>query len=327
MKKLAWILFLSGLLLPLAGCTINPRLLSSVDPGDPSSTPGKTSVPSGGASSQTNVSNDEGFVPHNHGGIITYGFYPQTIVDDDELIYALDRLDGSHYLPNDAVEYEGNYYFRQTATPYSEGLDFSNHQQIYFGRTYWFICEPIRWIILSEEEEGYLCLSENVLEQHFFGNFYDGRRDGHYANAWQDSALRDFLNDKFFFYSCLYSDPDSYVLQVINDNSPATTDDPSYEQNGADTYDIGFALCYLDFCDYRYGFSNVDPFKRHAPATDYARARGVRYSSNAGGCYWTRSPSLGGYKEVWAIDESGSFQSNFIESGDIGVRPAIFIAK
>ena len=349
MKKLAWILFLSGLLLPLAGCTINPRLLSSVQPQDSSSSwPGQSSEASSSGTSQTSASSsqpgaasdtsgggyiqrsrptDEGFVPHNYGGVITYGFDPQTVVTDGNLIRALDRLDGSHYLQNGSCEYGGKYYYREGATPYSADCYFANSEWIEPNKPYWFVCEPIRWIVLGEYDEGYLCLSENVLEQWIFGNFYDGYSNGHYANAWQDSALQDFLNDKFIFNAFILSNPDSFLWEVTNDNSPASTEDSNNEPNGDTTYDRGFALCYQDFCNYNFAFSNDDPFKRHAPASDYAMARGVEYANNAGGFYWTRSPSLGGYKEAWAIDENGYFRSTYIEDAHVGVRPAIYLKR
>ncbi|MBO4540975.1 MAG: hypothetical protein J5736_03275 [Bacilli bacterium] len=329
MRKNGFLLMLPLVAVSLGSCAVNRRLLSSNSASDSSfpsssSSPNTSNPPQGPSSS---VDEDQvGYIPVNYGGTIQYGFYPQWVVSRPDLISALERGDGVTYGDSEYCQYEGGWFYKAAADTQDQDSYFTNEERIVPGQSYWFYCRPIVWIILEETQDGYLCLSEEVLEAWMFNGFYDGKINDHYANAWEDSALREYCNGKFIDWAFHLSNPDKYLIPQVIDNSPETTDSPNNEVNGRSTEDLSFPLCYQDFCHYRYAFSEEDPFKRTGYATDYARARGVRFVSNWGGYFWTRSPA-DGYKEVWCITSDGHFERVFCEDMTVGVRPAIFIAK
>ena len=277
------------------------------------------------------------------GKSLTYGLYPQTVVDDESLITALNELitpeTSGYYL------YENAYYAKVSATP-QEYIDctFDNGTEIVDGTTYWFKCEPITWNVLSNTNGEYYILSNVLLDAHCY--YYDtqiriigekGEEILIYPNNYEHSDIRSWLNNEF--YNSAFALGNSYIQTTTVDNSASTTDpsnDNPYVCNS--TQDNVFLPSYKDYINPGYGFLVSE--NRYCKTTDWARARGAycdcdtSSSYRYNGFYWTRSPGKDveddlGDVRVWYVDTDGGLYGD-LRSGDcyyknFGVRPAISI--
>ena len=95
-----------------------------------------------GCGNQQNQSNhDQTPILSEDGKTVTYGLYPQTNVDDPDLVSALDKLTNAE--SNGWYLYNNEYYAKVSATPYDSNYKFDNGTTIVSDTTYWFKCEPI----------------------------------------------------------------------------------------------------------------------------------------------------------------------------------------
>lgn len=249
---------------------------------------------------------------------IQYGLYPQTNINDNELISKLNELDTPE--ENGWYLYEDEYYAKTVATPYRSNYAFHNGTSIISGETYWFKCEPITWNILSNEDGVYYLLSSLLLDSHRYNEFYYGIKDGHYANNYKCSEIREWLNDDF--YNTAFNLNDSHILITTVDNSAATTERPINPFACEDTEDKIFFPSYADYVNPSYGFTY--DARRCCSTTDWARAKGIYYYIDDGYAhYWTRSPDE--YDGHYAQMVNGEGRINVrctVGDNDGGVRPA-----
>ena len=258
---------------------------------------------------------------------IVYVLYPQTNVDDSDLLATLDSLDYTYYdNTNGWCLYEGEYYAKRTADPYSKKYVFDNGTAIEEGKNYWFKCEPIVWCVLSDESGVYYIVSSIILDAYIW--------EDNYACNYKNSKIRDWLNSTF--YSKAFSLNKSYVLESTVNNGAETTDTADNKNACENTTDKVFLPSYQDYLNDDYGFEN-SPNQieaRHCLTSDYARAGGVYYSFNYMFCgrYWTRSPYSQKSWLVWVIDTDGNLKETGVYSGSggnkgiiQGVRPALNI--
>ena len=290
---------------------------------------------------------NRGVIPNfiNNNKQVTYGLYPQTVVSDSDLGSKLNALtkveDNGWYLYNDA------YYTKLAADPYGKNYKFSNNQSIVKGNTYWFKCEPIKWNILSNENNEYLLLSTYVLDKGVFHTSQETRIENNYyvyPNSYEHSDIRAWLNgydgssyevsdytNKGFIDTAFYLD-DSYIKTVTVDNSAETTNSPSNWYWCDDTEDKVFLLSYQDYMNTDYGFENTKESTRTRTAypTDYAKARGIYYATSVyeGACdYWTRSPDTltNGEYTSWAISYGGYIGFSGVSDSMEGIRPSFYL--
>ncbi len=244
---------------------------------------------------------------------VTYGLYPQTLVNDSETISTLDSLTSPDtngwYFLND------EYYAKKTASPYKNNYVFRNGTKIVSGATYWFKCEPIEWKILSSDNGKYSLVSTVVLDAHRYDDS---------LNNYKNSEIREWL--KGDFYNSAFSLDNSFVQTTTVDNSGSTTGLNSNSYACANTDDKVYLLSYKDYVNTSYFTDNAS---RQCKPTDYARAGGANYSTISAylnnGWYWTRSPN-GGYSNcarTFATD--GDFLDKEVNSTFGGVRPALTI--
>ena len=254
---------------------------------------------------------------------ITYGLYPQSNVNDSSLIDSLNELTTTE--SNGWYLYEGEYYAKRTAYPYSSSYQFDNGTTIVEGNTYWFKCEPITWEILSIDNGEYYLLSSLLLDTQAYGNsisdYYDNGKIV-YPNNYGHSDIRVWLS--MYFYKPAFSLDNSHLILTTVDNSASTTSNSSSAYASDNTEGYVFLPSYKDYYNSSYGFNfNSD---RCCRTTDWARARGAYCSTKSeylyNGEYWTRSPG-DTPKMSYAISESGSIGQNSIYNSECAVRPAI----
>lgn len=265
---------------------------------------------------------------------VQYGFYPQTHVNDENLIATLNTLEPSE--TNGWYSYNGEYYMKEAAKIYnSESYIFDDGTAIVSGSEYWFKCEPIEWKVLSDSNGRYFLLSTLLLDAHNFYKDYANRTISDktiYANNYEQSDVRAWLNNEFF--NTAFALNNTYIQEMTIDNSAATFNAENtnpYICNN--TNDKVYLPSYQDYLNADYGFdsdANNTSTTRVAKTTDYVRTRGAwcntkDASLKYNGSYWTRSPSSEFYYAAWNVN-SGGYLSNYAVDGNTHcVRPCITI--
>lgn len=273
---------------------------------------------------------------------LEYGLYPQTHVNDAELIKKLNALSAE---ANGWYLYENNYYAKVAGAPKDEAsAQFDDGESISKNMPYWFKCEPIEWIVLAKNGNQKSLVTRKIIDSKAYyasGNIEEVRNIGGqdvYANNYEHSDIRAWLNDdtKDGFYGTAFSVNTALgggtVVDTTVDNSIAQTDYDKQPYDCPDTTDKVYLLSYREYLKPEYGFesSNALTDKRMAITTDYARAVGVAYNSTSwkfAGNYWTRSPSAYlplGYVSVTFI-YSGRYSGEKVNNKAVGVRPAITV--
>ena len=280
----------------------------------------------------TNMSTDDGrFIPtlRQQNGIdpcyyqasnrITYGLYPQTNINNNELITALDDYASGHSVESNGwYLYNGSYYTSAVAS-YSQTYTFDNGTTITKDVKYWFKCEPISWDILSSSEGSYYLVSSKLLNAHN----YDSD-----SNNYKNSDIRNFLTIEF--YNGAFALDYSRIQHLEIDNSAATTNHNSNPYACDNTFDKVFLPSYRDYVNDSYGFDDSPSASdtRCCKTTDYARIKDAYIFSHNGadaynGYYWTRSPSSGSILDAMRVGHSGDILTSAITNDDYCVRPAI----
>ncbi len=274
---------------------------------------------------------------------ITYGLYPKTHVSDESLVASLNRLGSSAKGKNGWYLYGGEYYAKQTASPFYGGCLFDDGAHIVSGTAYWFHCEPIEWKVLSEDGGDYYILANVLLDAQCYFDFTsrgmtttDTRTIGGktvYHNNYKHSDIRAWLNGKFL--ESAFALGSSSILTTLVDNSASTMKYGSNEFACEDTEDKVFLPSFMDYINASYGFSlytyDRSQFARARKTTDWARAGGATYSTDERryfkGPYCTRSPAKNGPDTygVTGITDYGE-PDNYCSADYIyGVRPALRI--
>ena len=249
----------------------------------------------------------------NGDGTYTYGVYPQDRIYNNgpENFYAI--LNTQAVLqPNGWYKYHGELY------AYSASA------------RYWFKCEPIVWNKVGNPSNGKQYLVSSVLlDTHQYNASYEGLEDNHYANNYEHSEIRSWLNDEFYNSAFIYGD--SAIQEATIYNSAITTDTITNPYASMDsTFDKVFLPCYADYTNGTYGFSSSADMSttRVCEISDWARDNGAYYVSVGGktvGDYWTRSPSSNWSNRAWMARDTGALSDNDVSWGAGSVRPAIEI--
>ena len=255
-------------------------------------------------------------VVDSENGTLTYGLYPQTHVNDDDLAEALDNVAASQSpQSNGWYLYDGKYYARKSAAPYSSDYVFDDGVKIASGMTYWFECEPITWKILSSENGEYSIVSTVLLDAHRYASS---------SNNYANSEIRTWLNVDF--YGSAFSLDKTLIQTIRVDNSASTTNSSSNSYACSNTYDNVYLLSYKDYTNAEYF---ADSAARRCKTTDWARANGAYYSTNSSylynGYYWTRSPLSSYSCSACYVYRDGDLSDYSVYGSLICVRPALTI--
>lgn len=228
---------------------------------------------------------------------------------------------------------------------------------------YWFKYEPIKWRILTTSNNSAFIMSDIALD--FFSmqperkseirgdllaayNNSTGVPDGIYANNWEYSFIRRWLNETF--YNEVFNNLQKEIIKTTRLDNTARSSNPNdypkyygYGENAGknkyadqckDTDDKIFLLSLRDVTTTAYGFNKdvlaEDP-ARNLKASDFAKFHGVSMGNTQKDyvTWYTRSPSLAvgnqGYTTfVLYRDNKGVINSpNLVAEG--GVVPALWI--
>lgn len=321
------------------------------------------------------------------GDYIYFGHWPQTLERDENVVAKLNEMAGTPPLPRDNANpynwesHEGTTYMWQKIVIYNGtkylGVQMNDYRAsgidalydkitdngYYKLNVYWFKYEPIKWRVLTTSENSAYIMSDIALD--FFSmqpdrkseirddllasyNNSPGVPDGIYANNWEYSFIRSWLNETF--YNEVFNDLQKEIIQTTHLDNSARSCNPNdypkyygYGENAGknkyadqckDTDDKIFLLSLRDVTTTAYGFNKdvlaEDP-ARNLQASDFAKFHGVSMGNTQKDyvTWYTRSPSLAvgnqGYTTfVLYRDNKGVINSpNLVAEG--GVVPALWI--
>ena len=321
------------------------------------------------------------------GDYIYFGHWPQTLERDENVVAKLNEMAGTPPLPRDNANpynwesHEGTTYMWQKIVIYNGtkylGVQMNDYRAsgidalydkitdngYYKLNVYWFKYEPIKWRILTTSENSAFIMSDIALD--FFSmqpdrkseirddllasyNNSPGVPDGTYANNWEYSFIRSWLNETF--YNEVFNDLQKEIIQTTHLDNSARSCNPDeypkyygYGENAGknkyadqckDTDDKIFLLSLRDVTTTAYGFNkdvNAEDPARNLQASDFAKFHGVSMdiTEKKYVTWYTRSPSLAvgnqGYTTfVLYRDNKGVINSpNLVAEG--GVVPALWI--
>lgn len=322
------------------------------------------------------------------GNYIYFGYWPQTLERDENVVAKLNEMAGTPPLPRDNnanpynwESHEGTTYMWQKIVIYNGtkylGVQMNDYRAsgidalydkitdngYYKLNVYWFKYEPIKWRILTTNENSAFIMSDIALD--FFSmqpdrkseirddllasyNNSPGVPDGIYANNWEYSFIRSWLNETF--YNEVFNDLQKEIIQTTHLDNSARSCNPNdypkyygYGENAGknkyadqckDTDDKIFLLSLRDVTTTAYGFNKdvlAEDSARNLQASDFAKFHGVSMGNTQKDyvTWYTRSPSLAvgnqGYTTfVLYRDNKGVINSpNLVAEG--GVVPALWI--
>lgn len=321
------------------------------------------------------------------GDYIYFGHWPQTCERDENVVAKLNEIAGTPPLPRDKTNpynwesHEGATYMWQKIVIYNGtkylGVQMNEYRAsgidalydditdngYYRLNVYWFKYEPIKWRILTTSGNSAFIMSDIALD--FFSmqpdrkseirgdllaayNNSPGVPDGTYANNWEYSFIRSWLNETF--YNEVFNDLQKEIIKTTRLDNTARSCNPDeypkyygYAENAGknkyadqcnDTDDKIFLLSLRDVTTTAYGFNKdvlaEDP-ARNLKASDFAKFHGVSMGNTQKDyvTWYTRSPSLAvgnqGYTTfVLYRDNKGVINSpDLVAEG--GVVPALWI--
>ena len=239
--------------------------------------------------------------------------YPQTIKADSVTITETVNEKG-YYLGSD-----GKWYVKVTATPYISGYTFTNSTTIYSGTVYYFKVEPIKWQILSQDENTISVVCASIIAN---------KRYDDSSNNYANSEIRAWLNNEF--YNTAFSDLQKQLIITTEvDNSVQSTGYSTNQYACENTYDKVYLLSYQEA--YAMDSSTTGGSKaRERITSDYTRATGAyMYRSTdyyGNGFWWLRSPYDCGSYYARFINLIGYISYNdYVDYTYYGVVPALQI--
>lgn len=202
-----------------------------------------------------------------HENFIYFGYYPQTIKDNEVVINSEIANNNGYYAGDD-----GNLYAKVTATPSSYVTTFSTGIQVKRGVDYYFKVEPLRWRILEDVNDNALIICDVTVSYSSFGN----------SNNYKNSEIRSWLNGKF--YQTAFNALQQELIQITTvDNSVDSTGLSENDFICEDTIDKLFLPSYSEITNANYGFENDSD--RIWGVIDYNVAIGADDRA-----WWLRSP-------------------------------------
>lgn len=258
---------------------------------------------------------------------LTYGIYPQTLVNDEVIIASLNLLTTTE--ANGGYLYNDEYYTKLNVKPYDENYTLSDGTLIAEGVDYWFKCEPIEWKILEVNDGAFSLVSNRLLDVQRYNEKFSGIRADHgyaYANNYCKSEIRSWLRNDF--YKSAFYLGESFIKKVYVDHSVKSTDS---SENPFVCDSLMEEVYLLSFADY----DNKEYFeyqsKRKCIPTDYALIKGCEYYFSTDKFdkyrYFTRSPSSSSSCWVSNIKTDGTLShiGGWVDE-PINIRPGITLA-
>ncbi|MEE3352404.1 MAG: sigma-70 family RNA polymerase sigma factor [Saccharofermentanaceae bacterium] len=177
----------------------------------------------------------------------------------------------------------------------------SNGKEVVFGK---YEGTDFEWIIIAEDDEGYLLISKYILDPMPYNNKTE-------KVNWETCFLRKWLNGEF--YEETFNDSEkAQILTTVNTNPG----NPDYKvAGGNDTQDNVFLL-------------SVDEAEQYFSSDD-ARKATYRKNPDNEGYWWLRSAGYSNYAAAFVFYLGSISPSGYgtTEEDNIGVRPVIRVKK
>lgn len=259
---------------------------------------------------------------------IEFGKYPQYHVSDNEIIEELVKLKNKNQ--SGYYEYNGKEYAKIKAESFNtiDG-EFLDGTSFLHGQMYWFLVEPIKWRVLTQENGEILLISLNTLDSGIFSvDDEDVTINGElvHPNNYEHSSIRKWLNKTFFSKAFNDFEKEIIINKLIDNsiNSVMKNEEGKNEYICNDTNDNVFILSYTEITTYLPNIAD-----RTAKLTDYAVANEALFASNEGsegnGYYILRSPSYENKEKINFVSSNGGIFDGFASDKSHSVRPSIVI--
>ncbi len=252
------------------------------------------------------------------GDIITFGSYPQDLVEDDTLKTALDDIEknwvsyeyysgtGSKYdgqmAPSDYmkyadIEYNNSKYRAVTFSKYRPDLTYNSlddslssqdENGFYTDTVYYFEYKPLTWRMLDPEEGYVVCtqIIDSQPYQNFVCSFYDDEEG--YSYYYNNEACDVFASDRESSSLRKWLNEDFYNTAFSESEKAQIGTTYVFDEYGfpyTDSYDGDkiFLLTYNDSTNPEFGFNSdpdaLDP-ARQLKGTQYAKCQGLYVMDN-----------------------------------------------
>ena len=198
------------------------------------------------------------------GDYIYFGYWPQTLERDENVIAKLNEIAGKPPLPRDKTNpdnwesHEGATYMWQKIVIYNGtkylGVQMNDYRAngiyglydvitdngYYRLNVYWFKYEPIKWRILTTSENSAFIMSDIALDSFSIQpdrksenrdgllaeyNNSTGVPDGTYANNWEYCFLRGWLNETF--YNEVFNNLQKEIIKTMKLDNSARSSNPN----------------------------------------------------------------------------------------------------
>ena len=269
---------------------------------------------------------------------VFFGLFPQTFVSDFDLIAELKKL-----TPSESGYYELNgklYARRELNQPSKARVKFSCGEYVENvnrdKNDYFYTVEPLLWRVTREADGKFLLIADKIVACDYyqgnayydakFQNYYiNGDNGGSYANSWEKSDIRKFLNENF--YENVFDEAQKgFIVSATNNNKDTNYYDDVPYINNEPTEDRVFLAAYKELFGDDEGYDSVSD-GRVRGYTDYALGTGltVEYPFDGTAAYYTRSQGKFG-NTVGCVTKSGAYERNQSVSGRNGVLPCLYFS-
>lgn len=279
---------------------------------------------------------DAGTLPtsENDNGWVSYEYYAESSNDTSFMWYKDVEKNSNKYRAVYFTSYRPRYPYLKAGANYS-----SQDENWYFVSTvYWFKFENIKWRIIEETHNTALLLCEMSIDSQGYQNEPEMKKSDYYikdtdiyANNYQESMIRTWLNNDFYNTAFRKMQKDVIVLTTV-DNSADSTRSGSNKFACNDTEDKVYLLSYKEANRTDYGFEDSwdETITRAKYATDYAKAQGAYiapYSAYKGYCRWMlRSPiDFEKADSIHFINSDGGCSNVPVEDVSVGIVPVLRI--
>ncbi|MCR5349687.1 MAG: DUF6273 domain-containing protein [Acholeplasmatales bacterium] len=223
---------------------------------------------------------------------------------------------------NGTYDYRGVYFTQYRSEYTSSGGTYQDDNGYSTNTIYWFSYDPIEWDILTESNGKALIIANLILDSQDYypssstSSFSHNGGTG-YANNYELSAIRKFLNDNF--YNMAFNDLQKALIETTTvDNSAASTGQSSNSYECNNTNDKMFLLSYKEATKYY-----TSTIARRAGGSDYAKCQGLW--ENGFSFWWLRSPYGNYAHEAYYVDDKGVVGRLNVFFTCVGVRPTCWI--
>lgn len=318
----------------------------------------------GGSTSDGTGSNDSVFTgTEATGTVINFGSYPQSKVTDSATISSLDgvtknwksynyysgtgdyedgNMEPSDYMKYADIKLGGEKYRAVTFSEYrphntgynsSTSNSYQDDNGYYTGNTYYFKYEPLKWRILDAVTGLVVC--DSIIDSQAYNNYILRGVDAcwgdsdktHYANNWEYSSLRAWLNNEFYNTAFSKTQQDR-IKELTQENKSRHSS--KYDSNS--TSDKITLLSFGDALNTSYGFSSsysTYDTARNRKGTDYAKCQGLDLRSdfddkyNGFSDWWLRTPGFYTNSPCFIINGRVSDYGCDVNYTSKGVVPAL----